>query len=282
MRDERGTPLQFEPKWQPLLTAKGLTTIEALFGLHNDASLNKPGLPVWRERIRYRLTAAGGAETIVFVKRFHRPPVREQVRRWFTADPNHGTAWTEWTGLQRLAEAGIPAPQPMAYGERMLGVWERRSALVMAAAPGTSLEKWCREHPSRLPLEVQHAIADIVARFHALGLVHRDLYLAHLFCDDPASSAPRVWLIDLQRVRRLGWRRRRWIVKDLAALNYSTPESAATPRDRLRWFKTYLGRRRLTRDDRIMGRWVMAKTERIRRHDLRAGRGIATTVRGGT
>lgn len=279
MRATDGTPLEIAAEWRSLLTANGWTTLEALLSLPNDKSFAKPGLPRWRERLRCALRDAAGTETIVFVKRFHAPPLGEQVRRWLTGDPNHGTAWTEWTWLHRLAQAGILAPQPLAYGEQLLGIWERKSALMMAAVPGASLERWCDEHRTRLPRPLRDAVAETVARLHALGVVHRDLYLAHIFCDDPHAAAPRVWLIDLQRALGMGWRRRRWIVKDLAALNYSTPEWAATPRDRLRWFQAYLKRRRLTREDRIMARWILVKTERIKRHDLRAGRGVRASER---
>jgi hypothetical protein len=78
-----------------------------------------------------------------------------------------------------------------------------------------------------------------------------------------------VSVIDLQRARKLGWRGRGWIVKDLASLNYSAPASSMTPRGRLRWFKAYLGRRRLNGSDRLFARRIAAKTERIRRHDER-------------
>lgn len=268
MRNAHGTPLQIVSEWQPLLDAARLTTLDAIFALPNDASLSKPGLPRWRERLHRTLRDNARSETEVFIKRFESVPLRQQLRRWLT-DPNHGTAWTEWTWLNRMAQAGIAAPAPIAYGEEMVGAWERRSAVLMGSVSGTSLEQWCRRHPRRLASAAQCAVADVVARFHALGIVHRDLYLAHLFCDDPDAPAPRVSMIDLQRVRRLGWRQRRWLVKDLASLNYSTPDWAATPRDRMRWLKRYLAVRTLDRAQRILARLILAKTERIRQHDER-------------
>ena len=80
----------------------------------------------------------------------------------------------------------------------------------------------------------------MIGRFHALGYVHRDLYLSHVFFDATAPPPHRLRLIDLQRVLRPVWRKRRWIVKDLAALNYSTPTTMASRTDRLRWLRSYL------------------------------------------
>lgn len=266
-----GTPLQISAGWESVLVANGWTSLDELFRLANDAQLAKPGLPSWRERVRCTLPHAGGAGATVYLKRFSRPPFREQFRRWLTGDPNHGTAWAEWTWLGLMRRKGLPAPEPIAYGEEMLGPWERHSAVLMAAVSGKSLEKWVGELHRRLSRPLLDAVADLVFRFHGLNLAHRDLYLAHVFCDDPEAESPRVALIDLQRARSLGWRRRRWIVKDLASLNYSTPKWAATPRDRLRWLKRYLGVSRLRMADRLLVRLIAGKTERIRRHDLRAG-----------
>jgi hypothetical protein len=76
-------------------------------------------------------------------------------------------------------------------------------------------------------------------------------------------------LIDLQRLGRAHWFRRRWIVKDLAALNYSARDEFTTNTDRLRFLLTYLGVVRLDSWARRLLRAVMRKTDRIRRHDAK-------------
>lgn len=289
-----------------LLESNGWKTLDDLFRLANDESLSKPGLPRWRERLRVSLVDSAGKSVEVYVKRFRDIPLSRQFDRFWGSDPHHGTAWTEWYWLGELARAGIRAAEPIAYGEEMIGPWERRSAIVMGAVDGISLERWCAEHDDPLPSPVLEALADLVARFHALGIAHRDLYLSHVFADAPDADAPRLSLIDLQRIVRIGHRRRRWIVKDLAALNYSTPPAAVSPRNRLRWLKRYLQLRgecepganrmaksssdreparakalgslgetpfaRLRRWDRVLVRWIVGKTERMRRHDTRRRR----------
>ena len=273
--------LTVAPAWREVLATNGWETLDDVFHLRNGARLSKPGLPHWRERLRAALMGPSGRKIAVYVKRFRDVPLTQQIRRCWGGDPNHGTAWTEWTWLGKLARAGIPAPEPIAYGEEMVGWWERRSAVVMAAVGGVSLERWCTAHNAPLPAKVPDVLADLVARFHALGIAHRDLYLSHIFGEALDTDAPRLSIIDLQRIVRTGRRRRRWIIKDLAALSYSTPPGAASARDRLRWLKRYLGLCRngryragsqLARRDRVLVRWIVGKTEQVRRHDARRRR----------
>ena len=107
--------------------------------------------------------------------------------------------------------------------------------------------------------------------FHQTGFVHRDLYLSHIFVDT-GDGRPTFRLIDLARVFRPRWFRRRWIVKELASLNFSTPPNSATATDRLRFLRVYLGRDRLEAADRRLIRRVVGKTGRIARHDARRHR----------
>ena len=70
---------------------------------------------------------------------------------------------------------------------------------------------------------------------------------------------------------------RRWIVKDLAALLYSSRPGPATGirspvftgADRLRFARAYFGTRRLTADQRDLVWAAVRKARRIARHDAR-------------
>ena len=79
----------------------------------------------------------------------------------------------------------------------------------------------------------------------------------------------------LARVFRPRWFRRRWIVKELASLSYSTPPNSATATDRLRFLRVYLGRDRFSAADRRLIRRVARKTGRIATHDARRRQGNA-------
>ena len=78
-------------------------------------------------------------------------------------------------------------------------------------------------------------LAGLVGRLHRSGFVHRDLYLSHIFFDGLSFR-----LIDLQRAFRPRWRRRRWLIKDLAALHFSTPAEQVGRWERLRFLCWYV------------------------------------------
>ena len=261
--------LVVEPAYQRLLAAHKLDALDALFQAEGTHRFTKPGLPEWRERIRLELLDADGKPSAYYLKRYSAPPVGAQLRRILSGPLTHGTAWVEWIRMQALADCGIGTAEPVAFGEEIAWVWERRSAVLTAQTPGESLERWVAQRPTRVPRRLLETLARFVARLHERGFVHRDLYLSHVFIDESDPRDPVFRLIDLQRVFRPRWRRTRWIVKDLAALNYSTPRSVASSADRLRWLQVYLGVPKLRERDRRFARRIMAKTNRIARHDQR-------------
>lgn len=272
------------------LIAAGFDSLDALFGLRNDLTLFKPGLEKWRERIRVEIesaeaearsniharaqpsnsaalprreeSAAMEGTTVAYLKRFSRPPAgaRRQVRRAKCAA--RSLAGLEWHWLRTFAAAGIPAATPLAFGEEFRRGKEIRSAVLIAAVAGKSLERWCGDDhwPDRATVRLLlPQLAQLIARMHAAGLVHRDLYLGHIFFN--AASTDQTWgelpvsahagkfnsaevqeqdlrLIDLQRVLRPAFFRSRWMVKDLAQLNYSVPGRISRA-DRLRFLHCY-------------------------------------------
>lgn len=268
-RDAAATVFVVEPSWRSLLTERCLDTLDALFRVEGDRELVKPGLPSWRRRIRLELQFAGMQSRTLYLKRYEAPPLRQQLRRMMSGRAWRSTAWIEWDWMCALARYNIAATEPVAFGEQMSGPWERRSALLTAEAAGQSLERWVQRYPQRVSPRLRDDLAQFVRRFHRAGFVHRDLYLSHIFMDWEESEVPSFRLIDVLRVHRPRWRQRRWIVKDLAALNYSTPAGVATTVDRVRWLQLYLGVSRLRPGDKPLVRQIVAKTRRIARHDRR-------------
>jgi hypothetical protein len=236
------------------------------------------------------------------------------VRR--AGNGSQSVAGIEWNWMRALAADAIPCTTPVAFGEQFHRGREARSAVIMEAVPGASLEKWAasltssrggleREGglpPSPLargvgdegsgarndhPIEsVLHELVHLVARFHARGYVHRDLYLAHIFYDSSPEKGACLRLIDLQRVFRPKLWLSRWIVKDLAALNYSTPPDVLCRAGRLRWLRKYLqvfGQHSDSRGDGIrntaylkrLAIRIAGKTSEIARHDQKRNARIA-------
>ena len=179
-------------------------------------------------------------------------------------------AGVEWAWMHRLQNDGIACAQPVALGEEVRRGREMRSAVVTLAAPGMSLERWCERWTRADRAEFRSLLlplANLIARLHGCGYIHRDLYLSHAFYDPCAARESCLRLIDLQRVLRPNLGIRRWMVKDLAALNYSTPMRLVSTTDRVRWLKAYLGITKLEAGARQLLYRVLGKTQSIVRHD---------------
>jgi hypothetical protein len=274
--------LRITESHESFLREHHLDSVEALFDPGLGTPLGKPGLDAWRERVRLTCCTSDGPKTF-YLKRFRAPPVsaRRLARR---AGVSANTlAGLEWACMRRLAADGIPTARPIALAEEISGRREDRSAILIESVPGRSLEQWAQTwtSPGRTtaaPADIRSLLpmtASLVSRFHARGYVHRDLYLAHIFYDPEAPPEESLHLIDLQRVMMPRWRRRRWIVKDIASLSYSTPTELVSRTDRLRWLKAYLGVRKLDAPAKRFARHVAAKSRRIGRHDHRRGRRFA-------
>jgi len=267
----RHTDFFFVTGFEDILRQNGLDSLEALFTVSGVEKLSKPGLAPWRERLRLLLTV-GGEERTFFLKRFLKPPLktRRELRR--SGSGARSLAGLEWTWMHRLAADGIPCVRPVAFGQELYGVRELRSAVLTERVPGDSLERWVLrwgedDRPTILRLITR--VAALVARLHQCGYIHRDLYLSHIFYDPTSVSGSALHLIDLQRVMRPRWRHRRWVVKDLAALNYSTPFPLVSRADRLRWLTHYLGSDKLDAPARRMVCLITGKTRRVAGHDRR-------------
>jgi hypothetical protein len=268
------------PAFDTLLRENHLDSIDALFANPIGERLDKPGLPTWRERWRVTLRDADGLHTF-YLKRFSDPPAsaRRQVRRSGTGAIS--VAGLEWAWINRLAREGIPCVRPVAFAEEFRGSREVRSAILTEAVSGDSLERWAARW-TRADHATVHALigvlAKLVARLHTGGYVHRDLYLSHIYFDPAAPLDDALCLIDLQRMIRPTVNLRRWIVKDLAALNYSAslmrreatrPSDLVSLADRLRWLKLYLGAVKLDGSARRLAYRVIGKTLRIQRRAAR-------------
>ncbi len=249
-----------------LLRRHGLDSLDALFASSDGELLSKPGLAAWRQR--WRLTLNDQEQRVVlYMKRFTAPP--RSARRGISRSGTSSLAGQEWHWIERLRSDGVACMAPVAFGEELRGRREIRSVIVTASAPGRSLETWMKE-PTDLDRACTPALlkatADLVSTLHAHGYAHRDLYLSHVFFD-PSDQSLR--LIDLQRVIRPTWRFSRWVVKDVASLNYSTPARLVSRTDRLRWMRYYLGARKLGIAGKRLAYRVIGKTRQVARRDSR-------------
>ncbi len=276
------TNLNTNDRYLSALRRIGITTLDNALTFRKGQSLNKPGLSSYRERIRIE-TDEGQPD--LYLKRFHKPPLKEQLRRMREFKFKRSSAEREVYFARKLLQVGIPTFTPVAWGRRMSGYWEQASAAITAELPGTSLEKlvahW-RDYPADAPRgtdrhDIIRQLALVTARLHRSGYFHRDYYLCHIFLERNADGRAVLSLIDLGRMIRSTWLQKRWTIKDLAALHYSAPAGLVGRADRLRFLYHYAKLRGMHPEwwSPQFIRRIEARCNRIRRHDEKRQRRFA-------
>lgn len=275
-----GSPAFFtDEEFKEALSQLGLTSLDAVFAFDSGRDLAKPNIGRFRRRLQFEVVPAGAEHPVkVYLKRYDRAPIVEQLRHWFCHHRRMSFARMEHETATQLAAAGVHTPHTVAWAERWGTLFERRSFLMTEAIQGSrSLESAlpsCFAGP--LTATKQHARRDFIRRlasfvrlFHSTGYRHRDLYLSHIFCSDNGEFC----LIDLARASRPFFRRR-YQVKDIAQLHYSSPLPSFSRTDRLRFYLAYVDRPRLLPEDKTFIRGVVCKALHMARHNRKRGNRI--------
>ena len=257
----------------------GLDSIDAVFAFEGDKNLAKANLAEHRTRILFRLDSTGRR---YYLKRYDRTPWGDQIRGWVDHLRRASMSAFDREPAKNLAAVGIKTAKVIAYGEQWSGLFEKRSFVITEEiADAESLEK-------RLPSyfydstptenverkrEFICKLADFARRFHETDLRHRDFYLCHIFL----TTDEEFYLIDLHRTFKPMLFDERFRIKDITQLYYSAPGDVISRADRLRFFKRYLGRERLSRADRAFIRKLKSRAWRMADHDIKHGRVVPFT-----
>jgi len=267
------------------LQAAGLATLDAVMAFQGGREYRRVA---GRSTVRVELADPRGGTRALYIKRYTRVPPTEQLRRFLGLNPPVSLARREFANLVRVTHAGIAAMRWAAVGEELSrgGLAERSCFIteeVADAAPAdlyaeAALAKDRSSAATAAKRRLVRQIARLARKFHGARLTHRDFYLCHILVRPIEGADPVLHLIDLQRVV---WHRRgirsRWIVKDLAALWFSSQPSPATSlrspvftrTDAVRFAREYFGAARLTDAHKAFLRRVARKARVIARHDAR-------------
>ncbi len=164
-------------------------------------------------------------------------------------------ARNEWRAIQRLQDLGIHTMTLVGYGRQGINPAAQRSFVITEELENTrSLEELCAQWRTQKPASTDNIkfkraliqrIATIARVLHQSGVNHRDFYLCH-FLLDVSQGLPvvppnrmRLYLIDLHRVQLRRHTPRRWIIKDVAALYFSSMDIGLTRRDLYRFIAAY-------------------------------------------
>jgi hypothetical protein len=231
---------------------------------------------------RWVLGAPGG-RLAVYLKRHYRLPWWHGLLAAVWPGAGWSPALQEWRNLEWARAQGLAVPAAVAAGE-YIGPWGRlRSFLAVEELAGMlPLHEAVPRAAARLaPADFRRwkrglvaELARLTRALHDRRCFHKDLYLCHFYIpSDDTARVPawrgRVHLIDLHRLGRHPWTWRLWQVKDLAQLLYSSEVHGVDARDRLRFWRLYLGPGRRGRAGRWL-RWCVAlKWRRYRRHNAK-------------
>ena len=182
-------------------------------------------------------------------------------------------ARNEYAACRYLAARRIKAPRVAAFGRLGRNPARARSFVVCDALDGyVSLEDltdaWATDPPTlALRRRLVHAVADLARRLHGAGVNHRDFYICHIWANTEALSRGEVELaiIDLHRAQIRPRVPRRWILRDLAALMFSTAHLGLSRNDHLRFLKRYTRRplRSVLREEAALLRRIRRRAERL-------------------
>jgi len=158
----------------------------------------------------------------------------------------HGVVWSisrrEWENCRALESAGLKTAELAAYGEECSALWEEFSfILTEAIRDQPTIEEFlrgCRDAVVRR--RTFDALAREIKRMHDAGLATPDLFTRHIFVD-LTQAVPQFRFIDMARMDHAIKISRRLRVRDLAALNITSPLRFVTARERVRFLKVYAG-----------------------------------------
>jgi len=266
-----GSRLEVNKAFLPLLESNGLATFKALMS-HPGHAVAKCAIKE-RNTVRLDLDTESGEKKPFFLKRYAPPTVEDRLKAYLRLKRPAPGARQEWHAMWTFMHLGLPGPVPIAWGQ------DDKNSLVLSEGVShvMRLSEWADRnfgegsHGNTQALAAKHKIieevANIVGRMHSEGLHHQDLYLCHFLCGSEQKGLP-LTLIDLQRVERSRRLSRRWQVKDLAQLHFSSAQYITRQDIRYFW-KVYNSIYHTGK--RIIPLWhsILRKSERIRRHTFK-------------
>jgi heptose I phosphotransferase len=178
-------------------------------------------------------------------------------------------AKNEYLAIKKLQALKIDTMEVVGFSQQGVNPARLLSFLITEELDNTiSLEQYCEEWINNKPIFLDklyliHQVALIVKKLHENGINHRDLYICHFLMKKNVeiSKERPLFLIDLHRAQLRTKVPERWLVKDLAALYFSSMNIKLTQRDFLRFVRVYSGRtlRSVFEDERKLWDKVEAK-----------------------
>ena len=172
-----------------------------------------------------------------------------------------------------LSDLGFHIPLAIAAGEQRTHRVLQRSFLLTLPVAGTPLPVFLRDRYSSGKTEVPlsgkrdalRRLANEIRRLHDLGFIHGDLVPSNILVGNVADERLGFFFLDNDRTRRYPkWFPQSLWKRNLVQLN-RFPLAGISLQDRMRFFHSYVGRRKFLERDRRLVRWLERKTRQRRR-----------------
>jgi heptose I phosphotransferase len=219
-----------------------------------------------RSTVRIALSDGSGFRWF-YLKRHERPRWGERLRPLLNFGKPVFGARNEWLAILGLRDAGVPTLTPVRFGEQ----GDHSLLVTEDLRTDITLLHWVNRYAAETAssgadsAHVRALIGDLARltrRTHGAGIFRQDFFLNHILTrGEPGRLDMRV--IDPGRALRQPRFRRRWIIKDLAQLEFSA--RCLPCADRLRFLRLYL-ERPFRRSDRFLVRLIAVKSRRTASH----------------
>ncbi len=233
-----------------------------------------------------------GRRLAVYLKRHHKLSWWRGLLATLWPTPGWSPAWQEYRNLEWATESGFPVPAVVAAGEfigpccrlqSVLAIEELTDMLPLHEAIPAAARTLDSVTFARWKAGLIAELARLCSKLHRLCYFHKDLYLCHFYvANADIEQIPdwrdRIHMIDLHRLarHRLTWSW--WQCKDLAQLLYSSDVEGVTDRDRLRFWRCYLGAEKESWYARLVAWIVRFRWRHYRRHNAKRKRRSGQSV----
>jgi tRNA A-37 threonylcarbamoyl transferase component Bud32 len=219
--------VEINPLYRAYLERQGLTAAHQFLDLMGVVVSGHPDRHVVQVHV--------GPELRGFLKREHRVHAKDRLANAWEGFGLVSRSVREGRLLRSLVSSGVSGPEFIAAGEDRHG----RAFLLMRELRGfVELRAYLRDHMSSVRQRRGFArrLGDLLARLHAAGFDHPDLYSKHVLVQPWAGE---IRFLDWQRARS---RRNMSLAnrcRNLAALHATLADDLATSRDRLAFLQAY-------------------------------------------
>jgi len=183
---------------------------------------------VWRCRL---------GKATYYLKQYHAAGWLRRLRgRLFGSDADREMRYS-----RRLASRGVTATEVLAVGHFAGRHWLLSRAVAEAVPVNAWHDERAESHDRHVAAEVRAvtvAAAELIAKMHAAGVLHRDLHTGNILLQRREHDI-RLVLTDLHRMSKRRWLSRRARAKNLAGLMHDR-RHATTRAQRLAFLKRYL------------------------------------------